>query len=396
MTAPRVLAVVPRLGIGGTEMHLLRVVPELRRRGLDVSLFVLERGGRLEPEFALRGIPLHGPSARGAGLARILAATGALRGELRRARPDIVHFFLPESYLVGSLAAAGLGGMIRIMSRRSLADYQRGHPVLARIERRLHGASDALIGNSTAVVEELVAECGAPAKVGLLHNGVDIPAPLSARQRAEARDRLAVPHEAMVLVVPANFFPYKGHRDLLEALALLRADLGGAWRLLLLGRDEGAMASVRRLAATLDLGANILWLGEATDIRGALAAADIGVLPSHQEGFSNSLLEMMACGLAVVATAVGGNRDAIVDCESGLLVPPKQPAALAAAIARLSACAGLRARLGEAARARVSAQFSLAACVQRYHNLYHNILRGVPLAVQALIDTVPASAGGRA
>jgi len=393
MTSPRVLAVVPRLDIGGTEMHLLRVVPQLRRRGVDVTLFALGRGGRLEPQFASRHVRVAGAPAAGRRPLRILSALAALRAELRRTRPDIIHFFLAEPYLVGSLASAGLGGVIRIMSRRSLADYQRGHPLLARMERSLHRLTDALLGNSTAVVRELVAECGTPAKVGLLYSGIDLPPPHSPRVRVEARDRLAIPPEAIVLVVPANFFPYKGHDDLFEALALLRAELGRAWRLLLLGRDEGAMASLQRKAATLALAENVVWLGETSDVGGALAAADIGVLPSHQEGFSSSLLEMMAAGLAVVATDVGGNRDALVDRQSGLLVPPRRPSALAAAIAELRASAELRARLAAAARARVAAQFSLERCVQGYDNLYRNMLRGTSFTVQEMIDTSPACRG---
>src|SRR5689334_18680456 len=120
--APRVLVVVPRLDIGGAEIHLSRVLPKLRACGLDVSLFSLSRGGRLEPALMESGVPVCGAGASGSRAVRSLRAVSALRGEVRRQRPDIVHFFLAEAYLVGSLAIAGVRGIKRIMSRRSLWD----------------------------------------------------------------------------------------------------------------------------------------------------------------------------------------------------------------------------------------------------------------------------------
>src|SRR5664280_151150 len=141
-------------------MHLTRVLPELRRQGLDVSVFTLARGGQLEAQLVAKGVPVSGPTDSGRRLLQSLRAGLSLRRELRRRRPDIIHFFLPEPYMVGSLASAGMRHMIRIMSRRSLAVYQQSRVVLARVERWLHRFTNILLGNSSAVVDELVAECG--------------------------------------------------------------------------------------------------------------------------------------------------------------------------------------------------------------------------------------------
>ena len=126
----------------------------------------------------------------------------------------------------------------------------------------------------------------------------------------------------------------------------------------------------------------MLWLGERSNPQELLPAADLGVLPSHQEGFSNSLIEKMAQGLPVVATRVGGNSDAIVDGESGWLVPVAEPAVLGDAVAALYEDPDLRARMGIAARKRVEGFFTLEACVRRYLNLYIGIAadRAVPVA----------------
>src|ERR1041385_7520787 len=117
---PRVLVVAPRLDIGGAEMHLARVLPELKRAGIDVSLFVIARGGRLESKLTGQGVAILGPAREGRGLLHSVRAGLALRRAVRELRPDIVHFFLPEAYLVGAIATLGMPGVAKIMSRRSL------------------------------------------------------------------------------------------------------------------------------------------------------------------------------------------------------------------------------------------------------------------------------------
>ena len=142
----------------------------------------------------------------------------------------------------------------------------------------------------------------------------------------------------------------------------------------------------------LGIGPNILWLGERSDPQAMLAAADLGVLPSHQEGFSNSLIEKMAHALPVIATRVGGNSDAVVDGESGRLVPVADAKALGAAIAALYEDTGLRARMGAAARLRVERLFTLEVCVRRYLNLYLGIVANPGAPVAQLIDPHQRSA----
>jgi glycosyltransferase involved in cell wall biosynthesis len=383
---PRVLVVAPRLDAAGAEVHLARVLPPLRRAGLDVSLFTIARGGSLEPDLVASGVPVLGAEIAGARPMRSLRVACALRREIRRLKPQVLHFFLPEPYLIGSLAAAGLGGMTKIMSRRSLANYQRNHPLLARVERCLHHSMKALVGNSSAVAAQLVQECRNPQKIGIIHNGVEL-LPLPGLQaRAARRRELGIPEDAFVIAVIANLIPYKGHSDLLAALANARERLRGPWRLILIGADKGIGGDLQQRAKMLGISPNILWLGERSDSQALLAAADLGVLPSHQEGFSNSLIEKMAQALPVIATRVGGNSDAIVDGESGCLVPVADPSALGAAISALYEDVGLRVRIGTAARQRVEHLFTLEACVRRYLNLYLGIVadRGIPVA--QLID----------
>lgn len=366
---PRVTVVTSRLDIGGTERHLTRVLPALHERGIDISLYVLERGGKLEPELLTRGVRITGSEGWPAILQPLTAMIGLVR-YLKRERPDIVHYFLPRPYFVGSVAAELARQGSRIMSRRSLATYRNRHPWLSRLENLLHRRTSALLGNSGAVVDQLADETGNRRKVGLIYNGIEMPDAETPAGRQAARRRVGLSDEACVIEMIANLIPYKGHADLLDALAHVKDRLPQPWTLLVIGRDSGIGPALRTKADGLGLSGNIQWLGERDDVETLLRGADIVVLASHEEGFSNALLEAMAHGIATVATAVGGNTDAIVQEESGLLVPPHAPQELGAAILRLAHDAQLRRRLGDAARQRVETRYSLDACIRRYERLY--------------------------
>jgi glycosyltransferase involved in cell wall biosynthesis len=368
-----VTIVTSRLDIGGAERHLARVLPALKQRGTDITLYAMERGGPLEAELQAQGVRLDGPPR--AAFLHWPRATVALARFLKRERPTIIHFFLPRPYLYGSIAAELAGHRRRLMSRRSLTVYREKYPLLRGFELLLHRRTHGLIGNSRAVVDQLATEVSDPRKIALIHNGIDLPPPTTAADRERIRQLLDIPKDALVIAVIANLVSYKGHRDLLDALALVKEpmpkeQMPKPWLVLAIGRDDGMGAELKRHAAARNLASNIRWLGERPAADQLLAAGDIFVLPSHQEGFSNALLEAMAANLAVIATAVGGNLDAIVDNESGILVPPRDPSALAAALARLASDPDIRRRYGDAARRRVEQRFALERCVDRYERLY--------------------------
>jgi glycosyltransferase involved in cell wall biosynthesis len=391
---PDVAVVTSRLDVGGTERHIARILPALQRRGLDVALYVMERGGQLEAEIAALGVRVDGPSPGGAlgGALHWPKATLNLALWLRRERPGIVHFFLPRPYVFGSLAAELAGHRRRLMSRRSLTDYRDKYPMLGRVERFLHTRTFGILGNSQAVIAQLATEVDDLNKLALIHNGIEMPSPVFTSSRRQTRGVLQIPDGALVVAVIANLIAYKGHGDLLDALARVKDRLPSSWRLLAIGRDDGIGTELKARASAANIAGNIMWLGERADVDELLAASDIFVLPSHQEGFSNALLEAMAARLPAVATAVGGNRDAVVEDETGYLVPPHDAPALATAILRLAQDRDLRARLGEAGRRRVEELFSLEACVDRYEALYRALGADDPPPVSAILAGSTAGA----
>jgi glycosyltransferase involved in cell wall biosynthesis len=362
--------VINSLDSGGAEGHLLGVLPRLDAARFDVSLFPLRVGGSLTEAFIERGVRVV-PSEGGR-----IACLRRLARAIRTGHP-LVHAFLPEAYLLGASVALLQGSAATIMSRRNRNHYQSRHPVAAWVERRLHRRMDALLGNSRAVVQDLLDEGAPPDRVRLIYNGIDAGRFAAGGARLERRQalcaELGLPDDRVVLTCVANLIHYKGHADLLDALALLGVGSATRATLLLVGRDAGTRAALEAKIVRRGLSASVRFLGERGDVPDLLAASDIGVLASHEEGFSNAVLEGMAAGLPMVVSDVGGNAEAVTDGECGHVVPAHDPAALAQALADLIGDAGRRQTMGEAARRRVAASFSLDACVAAYEALYEEL-----------------------
>lgn len=365
----KVLVVCDRFGVGGTERHLLQVLPRIDHTRFQVELFLLRSGGTLEEEIRAAGIRVVSPAQRGAGM---LSTSLTFWRALRTIRPNVVHFFLPRPYLVAGSIACAMSQSRMVMSRRSLNDYRVRHPVVWRVEAHLHRRMSRLVGNSRAVVDQLREESRGKVRVELIYNGIDIPAAAS-MTRAEARRLTGTPDGAIVIVAVANLIPYKGHADLIDALAMLRNQDSPRLSLICVGRDEGMLDVLRRMAARFGVSGSIRWVGEQRDVWPWWRAADIGVLCSHEEGFANAILEGMAAGLPMVVTDVGGNAEAVIDEETGIVVPPRAPSRLAEAIGRLATSPELRRRLSRNAAMRVRDHFSLQQCVLAYERLYEEI-----------------------
>lgn len=388
----RVGIVIGSLQRGGTETHLAQILPPLRDRGWDVSVFNIGRDGPIRAELEEAGIAVFGQRcantdrmpkavARPIKLLRMLPSYWRF---VSRHRGGILHFFLPEAVLIGATLALPWRRKM-MMSRRGLVTYREKYPpFIAGLERFLQRRMVLSLANSRAVADELLADGLPGERVELIHNGLDVQ-----RLRAPGADRsagrlaLGVCEQSVVFVVVANLIPYKGHEDLLKAFGHLKAGarLPEDWALVIIGKDIPSRSGGRRselteLAVSQGIVENVKFLGARRDVPELLRAADIGVLPSHEEGFSNALIEKMGAGLAIVATAVGGNPEALADGEVGILVPPGAPVEMAEAIASLIEAPQTCLRLGQMAQARAWKHYTLAQCVDRYDAAYRRVLDG--------------------
>jgi glycosyltransferase involved in cell wall biosynthesis len=355
----RVLNIVGSLELAGTEQYIVRVAPRLREYGVEVEICVLDRRGPLLVAAESAGIKVHATHARShrsRGLTSAgLATVREVAGVIRRSGFDIVHSYLFHAEVVGTLGARLAGIRRVIISRRAVYPWRRpeGFQYLF-LETATNVLANEVIANSFTVLRDAErTERLLPRSRTVIYNGVDV-----------ADYPPATPGKSRVLrlVTVGALEPRKGHEYGLRALRLI-LDAGVEARLTLVGggSDEDLL---RRVAKDNSVEQQVVFAGPQLDPRPFLADADIFLLPSRQEGFSNALLEAMAAGLPVVATDVGGNREAVIEGEGGAIVRPSDPAALATAVVNLS---GLRDRLAESGRAnreRVMRMFSLEASVQ--------------------------------
>jgi glycosyltransferase involved in cell wall biosynthesis len=399
----RILVVIPTLDVGGAETDLIRILPRLDRDRFEIVVHTFLHPGTMACHLTAAGIPLMVPGGKQAVEApsatpvarprslmrRVLStsrtvlghATGIAR-HVRAGKFDLVHAILPNAYLVSALGRTLAGGRRPlVMSRLSLNWYQQEMPPWRMLERRmLHPSVDIAIGNSLAVLQNLRDEGIPDRKLRLVHNGIDaehFAGRLIGRQ--EARRRLDVSADALVMTAVANLHHYKGHDDLIDALALIRDRLPPDWVLLLVGRDTNErMGVIGRAAERLGIRQHLRFLGERPDVPEILSAADLHVSASHTEGFPNNILEAMSAGLPIVATAVGGVPEQILDGETGLLVPARDPPRLAAAIALLAEDPERRSQLGHRAREHVARIFPLSRTVAAFEEIYGSLTRTVP------------------
>lgn len=359
----RVLQLISTLPVGGAEEVVAAIV-----RGLDPELFEVEAAtiealGAIGEELTREGRRV---TALNLSLKRTPASRliRAVRRLLRERQPDILHTHLYHPNLYGRLAAWGLGVPV-VCSVHSVYSRVKVHRLL--FNRLLTPWAAALIAVSPQVWADIRKYDGVPPeKLHLLPNGVDLKALDIPVSREEARARLKV--DGFVVGAVGRLEEEKGHAYLLEALHLLSEELPEA-TLLLAGEGRRGEA-LRRQAADLGLEGRVQFLGWRRDVPLILKALDLYVQPSLWEGLSLALLQAMAAGLPVVATQVSGFEQVITSGVNGILVPPRDAAALAAAIQELYHDPATRIRLGEAARRTARENYSQETMLQRLKDLY--------------------------
>jgi len=386
-----ILLVIGSLKFGGAERHLLSIAPELQRRGWKPAIYVLSGRGPLAQEMIASGIPILGGLAVSPWfihLPRFLRGIVIILDLIRvmaLLRPTISHCFLPQSCIIGGFCGMVIGQRAIVMSRRSLNNYQSYAPVQTWTERfMMRHAAKAVLGNSQAIINQLVEESIPARKLGLIYSGLEV-LEETGLKREELRRAEGISPSTLILSIVANLHDYKNHALLLNALALIEDQLPKDWLLLCIGNDAGCLEHLTQQRRNLGLEAHVRFLGGRSDAARLWGLADIGLLVSLEEGFPMSLLEGMAAGLPMVVTDVGGSPEALGDC--GKIVPPADPQALAEAILAYALDPELRRHDGEQARHRIETRFTQKACVDGYNNLYLGLTAGDNRPIQKMIDS---------
>lgn len=363
-TDPRPLTVAhvdAETGFSGGEVQVFLLLEGLRKAG-HRSVLISPPRSRAAAEavargFEVRTVPMRADLDLGA-VRELAQVFGALA-------PDVVHLHTGRATWLGGLAARWRG-LPAIATRRQDKRLRRG--LRARV---VYGHLVArAVAISPAVARRLEQGGVDPARIVLIPSSIDPALVQPRRGRAALRSELGLAAEEPVFLVLAALVHRKGIDVLLDALAQLPHPPA----LLIAGEGE-ERARLEAQAGRLGL-AGVRFLGRREDKGDLLAACDVLVLPSRLEGLGVAALEAMAAGRAVVATDVGGLGEAVVDGETGLLVPPEDRSALAEAVGRLAGDPALRAALGAGGPARVAQGYHAERMVAAYEALYREVLAG--------------------
>jgi len=363
----RVLQVIATLDPAGAERQMVELCRRLDRREFQPAVCCLTRGGPLEAPLKEAGVPLAVLFKRGRWDLGVMERLSVV---IRDFRPEILHTWLPTSNTLGRLAGVLAGVPVLIASERA-ADVWKGS-LMRWADRLLTRRSAAVVTNAQAVRRFLVERVGLPEeKVVVVRNGLDLDE-FDARARGGPAAPLPARGSGPLVGTVARLEKQKGLEYLLRGFALLPPELDQAHLWVVGGGPlEG---DLRRLSERLGLGERVRFLGVRHDVPALMREFDLFVLPSLWEGLPNAVLEAMAAGRAVVATAVHGTPEAVAQGETGLLVPPRDPQALAGAMARLLKDDSLRGSMGRAGRERVAREFGMDRMVRETEEVYRRAL----------------------
>ena len=365
-----VLFFAPTVGGGGAERHLVRVASHLDPARFRVSVAVCRGGGSYEGELG-PGVAYHV-----LGVPRMLAAVRPLARLLRAERPDLVCSFLDPANCV-ALAAAKLAGVdtARVVGVQNTVSVSLGrgrgirHQAIRRAIPHLYRRADAVVALAQGVADDLQAQApGLRGRIRVIHNaGYDDGALRAAAEPLPEAEGVARP----LLVACGRLTPQKDYPTLLRAFARVRRSVPATLWIVGEGEQRGELEA---LAGELGV-ADAVWLpGFQANPYRFMRAADLFVLSSRWEGFGNVITEAMAVGTPVVATdCTHGPREILGDGESGILVPPGDHAALAAALLRVLGDPALARGLAAGATERARA-FAAPAIAREYGGLFLEVL----------------------
>jgi len=368
---PRILHLITSFEIGGTERQAVELLKRIDRDRFDIRLAVLRNEGpfyrEIEdifpniPEFRLTSFYNRNAIKQVSRLRKLLASN----------QIDLVHAHDFYSSLLG-IAAGRLSGVKVIACQRHLKlSDRRVHHLGTSV---IHRFADRLLVNSDAIRARILDQRIAhPRKITVIRNGVASRSTLRSEARSSIHRELAIDDRASLVGMVARLDPIKGHRFFIEAAAdVLRCNPDTHFVLIGDGPLRSEIAERLESAGLTD---RVHMLGDRSDVAQLISSLDLLVLSSLHEGLPNAVMEAMAAGVPVVATAVGGTRELITDGETGFLATPADSEALAKQINFALLNGDARTRITAAARKRIEAEYGMDRMVDSVERLYDELLK---------------------
>lgn len=297
-----------------------------------------------------------------------LSAGWRLSRILSRERPDVIHAHDPHGVAMAAVAMSmNTRGPEPVLVASRRVDFHLKRHAFSRWKYR---QVRCFICASEAIRRMLVHDGIEADRTVTVHEGIDL-AHVDGKPPVSIHEALWLPHQAPVVLNIGALVPHKGQIHLVDAAALVVRDVPDA-RFVILGEGE-LRPALEQQVKHLHLEKHVLLAGFRPDVHSLLKTADVFVMSSVTEGLGTSLLDAMACGRPIVATTAGGIPEVVSDGETGLLVPVRDPRAMADALVTLLRDAPLRSRLAEAGRARVEARFTVERMVEQTLDVYRRV-----------------------
>jgi glycosyltransferase involved in cell wall biosynthesis len=361
-TGARVLQLVLSLNPGGTERLVVELASRLHPR-VPMAVCCLDEAGLWASALQERGIRVSVLGRQAGfrpGLGRRVAHAAAQHGA------TLIHAHHYSPFVYGAIARLWRPSTRLLFTEHGRLSDAGPSPRRRAVNRLLRLAPQGVFAVSADLKRHLVAEGFPPQSVRVIYNGIDPVSDGLDADRNRIRQMLGVGDDVLTIGTVARLDPVKDLGTLIESVSHLIAER--RVRLVIIGEGPD-LTRLKHTAAARGVSNDVTFVGHRDDVRRWLTAFDVFANSSTSEGVSLTILEAMAAGLPVVATAVGGTPE-VVDASTGYLVPPRDPVALAAAIRSLAKDVPRRATLGRAGRQRVATSFTLDRMVEDYRKAY--------------------------
>lgn len=387
LAAMRVLYVAGATFIGGAETHLLSVLKHGRQREIEPVGVLLPGKGMLHQRVLELGLPTGLIDYYGLSLPnpfRYFQTLRQLRSWVLGARPDVVH--------VTHHCIAEFAYRLKQLSHRPVICDLPGleSDVFMRRNRRWLMGVDCVTVPSQAVMHH-IEKWLHPADIRVIHDGIEIERFFGEKRRSQSfRREFGIPLDCPVVGIVGRVVPEKGIEEFIRAARMILQEMPGVWFAIVGGDGKGGklIQEYTSFAAELSVSDRLVFTGFCDDVPVALSALDVFVLASWMDAFPNSVIEAMAAGVPVVATAVGGVPEMIRSGENGFLVPPKDPVALAEGIMRvLRLSPAERGALVSKASQTTFERFDIRNQVQELASLYASLMTSAGKAPFTYVGT---------
>lgn len=363
--------VIHSLDVGGAEEMVANYARHLDRTRFSPSVCALRSGGRLFDQLKREGVPAFLIGKRAGADARTLWRLVRL---LRREKIDILHTHNASAHGWGLLAAVIARIPILVATEHSIHFPGRGGKIYPLLRRLFRHRFAIVISCSEQVRNAQLAPWQLPAKKHVVvHNGIDISRYEPLSKLASTTEEFQLESSRPVVGTIGSLTLHKGHIFLIDAIVKLR-ELGFVPQVLIVG-DGPLRGELMAKVALHGLEEQVLLLGRKDNVSQILPHFDIFVLPSLREGFPITILEAMAAGLPVIATDVGGNREAIAHGETGLILPPADADALVSALRTMIENPEHAREMGKRGRRRAMATFRVERMMTATERLYEEALQ---------------------